>query len=170
MRNAPIDRAAAAAMWEDYRAAHPDEATDHEPPSAETFGDHPELTDALLALVLDGTKRATATLAAEFRAEGQPLPRVGSHWIACDSTGQPRVVLRSIELRVGPFTSVDAAFAFDEGEDDRSLESWRDNHSRYWRRAGAALGIEWTEAHEIVFERFAVVWPREYRSDASTDT
>ncbi|WP_254431375.1 ASCH domain-containing protein [Agromyces sp. Marseille-P2726] len=159
MGNAPIDRAAADAMWNEYRAAYPGDATDPEPPTAEFFGDHPELTDALLALVLDGTKRATATLVAEFEAEGQPLPRVGSHWIACDSTGAPRAVLRSTELRLGPFSSVDAAFAFDEGEDDRSLESWRENHSRYWRRAAAAIGLEWSETHEILFERFSVVWP-----------
>ncbi len=145
-------------LWERYRAARPDVATDPEPPSVERFGDHPELTDALLALVLDGTKRATAGLVAEFAAEGQPLPRVGSHWIACDSTGAPRVILRSTELRVGPFASVDAAFAYDEGEDDRSIESWRDNHSRYWRRVASSLGFEWTEQHEIVFERFDVAW------------
>ena len=45
------------------------------------------------------------------------------------------------------------------GEDDRSLESWRENHARYWRRVAAALGFEWTEQHEIVFERFETVWP-----------
>ncbi|MFF2389533.1 ASCH domain-containing protein [Agromyces sp. NPDC058104] len=161
MPNAPIDHDAALAMWAEYRAAHPAIATDAEPPSVERFGDHPELTDELLGLVLDGTKRATATLVAEFAAEEQALPRVGSHWIACDSTGAPRVVLRSTELRVGPFTSVDAAFADDEGEDDRSLESWRENHSRYWRRTAAAIGLEWTEQHEVVFERFRVVWPPE---------
>ena len=54
----------------------------------------------------------------------------------------------------------------DEGEDDRSLESWRENHSRYWRRTAAALGFEWTEAHEILFERFSVVWPELYRPGA----
>lgn len=161
MSNAPIDHEAARTMWAEYRAAHPAIATDAEPPSVERFGDHPELTDELLGLVLDGTKRATATLVAEFAAEEQALPRVGSHWIACDSTGAPRVVLRSTELRVGPFTSVDAAFADDEGEDDRSLESWRENHSRYWRRTAAAIGLEWTEQHEVVFERFSVVWPPE---------
>ncbi|MFE6964153.1 ASCH domain-containing protein [Agromyces sp. NPDC057679] len=167
MPNAPIDHAAALAMWAEYRAAHPTIATDAEEPSAERFGDHPELTDELLGLVLDGTKRATATLVAEFEAEGQALPRVGSHWIACDSTGAPRVILRSTELRVGPFTSVDAAFAYDEGEDDRSLASWRENHARYWRRAAAAIGIEWTEQHEVVFERFSVVWPPEAAHDRS---
>ena len=157
----PVDRDAASAMWNAYWRAHPDQVGLDDVPTVERFGDHAELSDALLELVISGRKRATATLVKEFAADGVPLPRVGSHWIACDSSGAPRVVLRSTELRVGPFTSVDAAFAYDEGEDDRSLESWRENHARYWRRAAAAIGIEWTEQHEVVFERFSVVWPPE---------
>lgn len=163
MQNAPIDHDAARKLWEEYRVAHPDRAIDTEPPSAEVFGDHAELTDELLGLVLDGTKRATASLVVEFAIEGQPLPRIGSHWIACDSAGRPRAILRSTELRIGTFASVDEQFAYDEGEDDRSLASWRDNHARYWRRVTAGLGFEWSEEHEIVFERFSVVWPDEVR-------
>ena len=159
MQNSPVDRVAAAELWEEYRTAQPERATDPEPPSVEQFGDHPELTDELLGLVLAGTKRATAGLVAEFAADEQQLPRVGSHWIACDSTGRPRVILRSTELRIAVFDDVDEAFARDEGEDDLTLESWRDGHRRYWQRAGARLGFEWTEQHEIVLERFDVVWP-----------
>ena len=159
--NAPVDRAAALDLWEAYRAARPELATDAEPPSVEQFGDHPELTDELLDLVLDGTKRATASLVAEFAAEGEPLPRVGSHWIACDSTGRPRAILRSTELRVAVIDQVDEAFASDEGEGDRTLAWWRDGHERYWRRATARLGFEWTPESEIILERFDVVWPAE---------
>ncbi|MCM3657539.1 ASCH domain-containing protein [Agromyces mediolanus] len=162
MDNAPIDTDAAHALWAEYRASAPAHWVEDEAPSIERFGDHPELTDELLDLVIHGPKRATAGLVAEFEAEGAPLPRVGSHWIACDSMGRPRVVLRSVELRVGPFTSVDERFAFDEGEGDRSLASWCEGHRDYWTRVGTALGIEWTDAHDIVFERFEVVWPPEH--------
>ncbi|GGI47443.1 uncharacterized protein YhfF [Agromyces flavus] len=134
MPNAPVDIAAAHALWDHYRAAHPDRATDTELPSVEQFGDHPALTDELLGLVLDGAKRATASLVAEFAAESQALPRIGSHWIACDSTGRPRAILRSTELRIGTFADADEEFAHDEGEDDRTLASWRENHRRYWQR------------------------------------
>ena len=161
MENSPVDHVAAAELWDAYRAARPELATDPEPPSVEQFGDHPALTDELLDLVIAGTKRATAGLVAEFVADGQPLPRVGSHWIACDSTGRPRVILRSVELRVGVFDDVDESFAYDEGEGARTLESWRDDHRRYWQRVSPALGFEWTEQHEIVFERFDVVWPEQ---------
>lgn len=156
-----MDEQAARQLWDEYRTAQPHRALDSEPPSVEQFGDHPELTDELLRLVLDGTKTATASLAAEFVHDEQPLPRIGSHWIACDSAGRPRAILRSTELRIGPFTSVDEQFAYDEGEDDRTLDSWRTGHRRYWQRVRAALGLEWSEADDIVFERFEVAWRAE---------
>ena len=153
------DRQAAAAMWAAYRTAHPE--IPDEPLVAEMFGDSPELADELLQFVVDGPKRATAGMVAEFVAEGEPLPRLGGHWIACDGSGAPRAVLRSVELRIGPLSSVDEQFAWDEGEYDRTLESWLDGHRRYFRRACAGLGIEFSDEIELCFERFRVVWPPE---------
>ena len=159
----PIDLEAAARMWADYAAAHPDAVSaaggEH---TVEAFGDSAELADELLELVLTAGKRATAELASEFTATGEPLPRIGSHWIACDGAGHPRIVIRSLELRLGDLTSVDEAFARDEAEGDRSLETWRAGHRRYWVRTSAARGSEWSESDEIVFERFAVVWPPDF--------
>lgn len=159
------DEAAAARLWQEYLAAHPEQAWDV--PTVEHFGDSAPLADELLALVLQGTKRATATLLADFAAEDQLPPRVGSHWIACDGAGRPRVVLRSVELRVGPVHSVDDAFAWDEGEDDRTRATWLEQHLRFWRRTCAARGVELDEASEVVFERLRVVWPPEHADPES---
>ena len=158
----PPDLEAAARMWAAYAEAHPQAVAAGPERTVEHFGDHARLADELLGIVLAGRKRATAELVADFLARGDEVPRIGSHWIACDSTGAPRIVIRSTELRVGPFTSVDAAFAHDEGEDDLSLESWRTQHRIYWERVSAARGAAWSEDDEIVFERFAVVWPPEH--------
>ena len=158
----PPDLAAAARMWDAYAAAHPQAVAAGPEHTVENFGDHARLADELLGIVLSGRKRATAELVADFLARGDDVPRIGSHWIACDSTGTPRIVIRSTELRVGPFTSADAAFAHDEGEDDLSLESWRTQHRIYWERVSAARGAVWSEDEEIVFERFSVVWPPEH--------
>lgn len=149
-------------MWDAYLAARPDVAADRgQELVVDHFGDSPALCDELLGLVLDGTKRATATLALELALDGEPLPRIGGHWVACDGTGRPRAVLRTTELRLAVLDDVDATFAYDEGEDDRSLESWRENHVRYWRRVCERRGSAWREDLEIVLERFAVVWPPE---------
>ncbi len=157
-----MDRDAAAVMWQAYAAAHPEAGCASPDYTVERFGDSDALADELLACVLDGPKRATAALVDDFRVEDEPLPRLGSHWIACDGSGRPRLVIRSMELRIATFDDVDAAFAYDEGEDDRTLASWRVNHRRYWERTCAARGATWSESDEIVLERFRVVWPPEH--------
>ena len=155
----PLDHDAAERMWRDYVAAHPERASVDDEHPVERFGDSAELADELIALVLHGPKRATAGPVADFAADGEPLPRIGGHWIACDGSGAPRAVLRTQELRIGPIDSVDDAFAFDEGEGDRSREDWLRSHRRYFTRTSAARGEQFTDEHEVVFERFAVVWP-----------
>ncbi|MCH1883291.1 ASCH domain-containing protein [Agrococcus sp. ARC_14] len=149
-------------MWESYAIAHPAAVAAGAEHTVERFGDSEQLADQLLEIVLSGRKRATAELVSEFLAGGEQLPRVGSHWIACDGRGVPRIIIRSTELRIGPFDSVDPAFAADEGEDDGSIASWRAEHRRYWQRTTAARGASWSEDDEIVFERFTVVWPPEH--------
>lgn len=91
----PIDYSAAERMWAEYAAARPEAAALCPEHTVERFGDSDALADALLHEVLHGTKRATAELADEFIARGDPLPRIGSHWILCDDSGHPRVVLRT---------------------------------------------------------------------------
>lgn len=162
----PIDYGAGDRMWQEYCAAHPDAVAAVPEYTVEHFGDTRRLADELLAHVLSGRKRATAELVADFIARGDQVPRVGSHWIACDGNGTPTIIIRSVELRIGSFESADAAFAMDEGEDDLSLDSWRREHSRYWTRVSAAHGRQWSESDEIVFERFKVVWPPEHSDPA----
>jgi uncharacterized protein YhfF len=155
----PLRRDEALALWRAYLAASGE--PDSEEPAVERFGDRPALSDELLGLVLAGTKRATAGLVTDFLDEGEPLPRIGGLWVACDGAGVPRAVLRSVELRLGRLDSVDDAFAWDEGEGDRTRTSWLDGHERYFRRTEAARGREWSGDAEVVFERFRVVWPPE---------
>jgi uncharacterized protein YhfF len=45
-------------------------------------------------------------------------------------------VIETIELTQRRFDEVDEAFAFDEGEDDRTLASWRRAHRNYFGRQG----------------------------------
>lgn len=151
-------------MWRDYTASLATPPDDDEP-VAEQFGDSAAMADELTELVVAGTKRATADLAAAFAADREPLPRIGAHWIVCDSSGAPRCVVRSVELRLGPMSSVDDAFASDEGEGDRTRASWLAEHQRFFRRIHQALGLAWSDDCEVLFERFRVVWPPDLADD-----
>jgi uncharacterized protein YhfF len=142
-------------LWADYVAAHPEHGAE-DPPTL-PFGDSPAMADALLALVLHGPKRATCGLP----DPDEPVV-LGGHWVVQDGSGRSRVVLRTTDVRSGRLDSVDDAFAWDEGEDDRTRDSWLREHRRFVaRRLGLPGGAD-VDHVEVVFERFAVVWPPEH--------
>lgn len=97
-----------------------------------SFGDNPELADELAALVLAGVKTATCGHA----DDPEPEYPVGALSVMLDGAGRPRAVIETLEVTLRRFDEVDAAFAFDEGEGDRSLESWRADHRIYFTRNG----------------------------------
>ena len=125
-------------------------------PGAWPFGDSVELADELLALVLEGVKRATAGSVAEYEADGDALPRVGDFEIALDGSMHPRAVLQFTDVRVGPLSSVDDRFAYDEGEGDRSRQYWLEAHTAFFQRLLPTLGIEFDPDMATVFQRFDV--------------
>ena len=155
----PVRREEALALWRAYTATLTAPLIEDEP-SIEQFGDSAAMADELAGLVMAGIKRASADLPAGY-AEGEVLPRIGGHWIVCDSTGAPVCVVPSMELRLGPLSSVDDSFAWDEGEGDRTRASWLAEHESFFRRVQRAQGLEWSDDAEVLFERFRVVWPPE---------
>jgi len=112
------------------------------------FGDSPELADELLALVLEARKTATCWAA----SEGDKGVEVGKRWIVRDGRGEPRAILETVEVTRRRFGEVDAAFAVDEGEGDRTLADWREMHTRYFTRRG-----EFAPDMEVFCERFRLI-------------
>ncbi len=72
--------------------------------------------------------------------------------------GIARCVIRTTAVEIVPFDAVDADFAYDEGEGDRSLEYWRDAHWAYFTQELAGLGLEATHDMPEVCERFEVIY------------
>jgi uncharacterized protein YhfF len=112
-----------------------------------SFGDSRELADSLAKLVLAGVKRATCWAA----REGQQT-RIGKRWVMLDGAGRPRAIIETTELEMRRFDEVDQAFAFDEGEGDRTLAYWRQAHCRYFTRRGefASDMLLWCERFRLV--------------------
>ena len=113
-----------------------------------SFGDSPEMADELLALVLEGRKRATAWAA----VKGTQGVEVGSRSIVKDGQGRPRAVIETIELTRRRFADVDHSFAHDEGEGDLSLDYWREAHRSYFTREGT-----YADNMEVYCERFRLL-------------
>jgi uncharacterized protein YhfF len=111
------------------------------------FGDSPALADELVDLVLKGVKTATCS------TEDEPnTSKPGERWIVLDGQGEPRCVIESTEVTYRRYSEVDAAFAHDEGEGDRSLAYWREAHRRYFGRLG-----RFSEDMMLMCERFRLV-------------
>ena len=111
------------------------------------FGDGPELADELLDLVIKGVKTATCS------TEDEPNTSTpGERWIVLDGRGQARCVIGTTEVTYRRFGDVDAAFAHEEGEGDRSLAYWRSAHRNYFGRQG-----KFSEDMMLMCERFRLV-------------
>jgi uncharacterized protein YhfF len=61
-------------------------------------------------------------------------------------------VIETLEVSYRRYNEVDAAFAYEEGEGDRSLRYWREAHRSYFGRMG-----RFSEDMMLMCERFRLV-------------
>ena len=129
------------------------------PYSAWAFGNDPAMADELGLLVRDGPKRATTSLLSWYEGPGadldESMPIVGGMNVVLDGRGEPICVIRTVKVDVRPFGEVDEAFAWVEGEGDRSLAYWRDAHIRFFASEGRPVD----EDTPVVLETFEQLWP-----------
>jgi len=145
-----------AAFWADFRAASD---IGHDRFDVVAMGDGPAMATELAELILAGQKRATVSLARDYADGALAHPAVGDHVVVVDGGGAPHCIWRTTEITVKPLDHVDAQFAWDEGEGDRTLRWWLDAHCRYYARLAARDGFVFAPSDPAVFERFTVVWP-----------
>src|ERR1043166_312350 len=117
------------------------------------FGDSPEQATKRAELVVAGPKRPPAALARDYGPGREPLPKVGDYVVVVDGQGAPRCIWRTTQIEVKPLNAVDAQFAWDEGEGDRSREWWLSAHRGYFWRCAAREKFKMHDAIETVFER-----------------
>ena len=72
-----------------------------------------------------------------------------------DGEGHSRFIWRTTDK---PLSQVDEAFAWDEGEGDRTREWWLHAHRRYFARQAMRERLDIDDEILTVFERFEVVW------------
>lgn len=121
------------------------------------FGDSPELSRELLALIREGPKRGGASLLWGHEADGEPVPAVGDIEIVVDHAGAPSLVTRAVKVEVVPFNKVSADFAAREGEGDGSLDHWRREHWKFFSRECARIGRQPSEEMPVVCTSFEVL-------------
>ena len=155
-----VDRAHVADFWSAYCRAS--KLSENTPYQAWYFGDSRQLARELVELVLHGPKRATAALGLVADALPQTAAVPDGYSVVTELDGTPRAVIRTTVLERRKFCDVDAAFAWDEGEGDRTLDDWKEGHWRYFCRECESLGRSMSEDAEVCLERFELLYPFEH--------
>lgn len=145
-------------MWQAYcSAAKIDPKTRH---ALWKFCGGGVFADELANLVLAGVKTAIASTKLAYELEGEDLPETGTYSVILFDNEEAACVIRDTKVSVVPFDQVSAEHAYKEGEDDRSLEKWREVHCRAFAPDYQAAGLPFDESGECVLEEFEVVYPK----------
>lgn len=122
------------------------------------IGGTPVSADEGARLILAGTKTATSSLLAEYGTGSRP-PEPGHLSILLDGAGRGVAIVETFEVVRRSFAEVDAGFARDYGEWDRTLATWQRECGAYYAALSRDLGVPWSPGTELICERFRVVFP-----------
>lgn len=122
------------------------------------FDDNEPSANELAALVLEGTKRATAALLWAHEHAKSPLPKRGNLSIVTNFSGEPVCIIETQRVDIVSFDEVTAEFAATEGEGDGSLAYWRRAHEAYFGRECKRINRAPEPRMPVVCERFKVVY------------
>jgi len=122
-----------------------------------SFGDSPEMADKLLALVLQGRKKATCGALWDYEFHKDPIPEKDCIEIILDGKGQPTCKIKNTEVRIINFNEVDEEFAKAEGEGDLSLNDWRNMHESFFKRNLPKIGKAFQEDMPLVCVNFEII-------------
>lgn len=118
------------------------------------LGANSQDADLLSDLINRGIKTATTSI---YDPDDE-TPTVGSYSIVLDGKNEPVCVIRTKTVEIMPFKNVSAEHAYLEGEGDRSYESWRDAHVKFFTwECQEELNQTFTEDTEVVCETFEKV-------------
>lgn len=104
------------------------------------------IEERLAALILAGRKRATVWNGLE-----ENPTTAGKQW-AVTANGKPVAIIETLSVGQLRFDEIDEAFAFEEGEGDRSLLYWRIVHEDFFRNEGhfAPDMLLWWEKFRLI--------------------
>lgn len=125
---------------------------------AEQWGDTPKLATELGLLIKGGSKRASCSTLWEVEAGSEVMPEIGQLTIVLDGENNPLCIIETVDVFIEKFNQVTEQFAFDEGEGEQTLESWRNIHWDYFTYTLKEIGKEPTEDMPIICERFKVIY------------
>ena len=115
------------------------------------LGDNQKLSDELFSLVLSGEKTATSYLYDENEKIESGFS-VLTNWKKTE-----KLLIETTRCYVTPFGKVTGAHAFKEGEQDKTLDSWRKIHKKYFEKLLKEKNLTLNDNTKIVCEEFKLI-------------
>lgn len=147
------------AFWRAFIATLPEGASPPEDYQVWHFSDTKDSADRLGELVRAGVKTATCSLLWSYEVEDQSLPQVNDYSVITNWEGTPLCIIMTTEVEIRDFDKVDAVFAYEEGEGDRSLDYWRRVHWEVFSNECSMIGYRPVPGMPLVCERFRKMCP-----------
>lgn len=114
------------------------------------FGTPGKSRENLVNFIINGNKRATAGLAADYEKEGEEVEFVGECLAMVDNDDQHVATLQVTRVEITRFADVPDEFALAEAEGDLNAADFRASHMEYWTKAGETITDD-TMINQIYF-------------------
>jgi len=146
-------------MWENYLESIGENLENtHKKYDSWYFCDNKKSADELAKLVKQGIKRATTGLHYSYEVEGDKLPEVGEISIVLNWDNEAQCIIQTKKVSITPFNEVSEEFARREGEGDKSLKYWQDEHRNFFIRGLKEESIDFSEDMLVVCEEFELIY------------
>ena len=114
------------------------------------FGTPGKSRENLVNFIINGNKRATAGLAADYEKEGEEVEFVGECLSMVNTDGEHVATLQVTRVDITRFADVPDEFALAEAEGDLNAADFRASHMEYWTKVGEAITDD-TMINQIYF-------------------
>ena len=115
------------------------------------FGTPGKSRENLVNFIINGNKRATAGLAADYEKEGEEVEFVGECLSMVNTDLHHVATLQVTRVEITRFADVSDEFALAEAEGDLNAADFRASHMEYWTKAGEAITDD-TMINQIYFD------------------
>lgn len=109
--------------------------------------------EKLISLVLSGDKRATTSLYSEYIEDKEPLPKISERSIILHDDNTYACLIEVENVIITEFKNITEELAFIEGEGDKSLEYYRNEHYKIFKK----IDSNFNDESKVVFEMFKVI-------------
>lgn len=139
-------------FWNDFCQKH--QLSPNVLESVDAYGANSHDADVLSDLINRGIKTATTSI----YTSQEDVPTVGAYSIVLDGKNEPVCVVKTKTVEIMPFKNVTAKHVYLEGEGDRTYDSWRKVHVRFFSwECKEELHMTFNEDTEVVCETFEKV-------------